>query len=285
MRLKHLDPNWVTKRMQDEQRLIEQSKKNLPDDESLITQRHLGALEMHHYTLGLYQYAINSPLETIQASLHQASTMYFQMIQLRVSGRVPLQFVPNNPADPKEMSWMFSPETNPEKFKPNYAWTDSCTSLKYSFVALLAKDIQLAHQIMVNIWDPEGAVYVGPKSEVCTTTKQSLAYALREFVKNDVDQAKHFLGFIKTYHSFLGPQKRMLNAIIQSNGSGFLKSLNILLDEHQEEALKKKNHKNPDFFLCLPALGLSKLALQHQVINLADLPENNLFFSKEFLIS
>lgn len=280
MKLKYVNTIWLEDMIQNETRLITQKKANLPKDKKQIEQHNLVFLASHYYDVAIYLYIKGNTMNVIRKNFQQAAIVYGQIVELRILGKVPLQFVST---DPKEMSWFFTPEKNPEKYRPDYAWTDGRHSLKYAFAAIVSRDQTISRYIISNIWEPEDASYLAPNSVTTTTDEHFFSYALREFILKNHEQALDFLDKVSDDDTYLTNQKNMLQAIIKINQVNFTENLHQLLDKHQKEALKKKNHKNPDWFLCLSALGLSKLALQHQIIDLADLPVDHLFFPREFL--
>ena len=72
-------------------------------------------------------------------------------------------------------------------------------------------------------------------------------------------------------------QAAMIRAFVTGEGGQFLKGLDSLLEWHTKEAPREKNYDEPKFFICIPGLGLSKLAIQRGLLTADQLPQHNQF--------
>jgi hypothetical protein len=148
--------------------------------------------------------------------------------------------------------------------------------------AYAAGAAELAHAIAARTWDPEGAPYVSIKSEVCTTAQQQMAYAVREYLGGNSQEARTHLARVRTTDPRLLKQRWMLEAIIKQAQEQFVKHLTDLLADHDKVA--RRDRSESDNFLCLPAIGLVCMALNADLVRVEHLPQNDVFMPLELLV-
>jgi hypothetical protein len=154
--------------------------------------------------------------------------------------------------------------------------------------ALTAGEFGLARQIASRAWDPPKASYVGLSSEVCTPNDQRIAYAVKHLFVGEVELARAELDRVRPNKRETSSRDnldvaRMVRALAGDDRDLFLDGLRDLLAWHDGRALRKQNHNSSDFFLCLPGLGLSALALHRNLIARDQLPDGNPFFPLDLL--
>ncbi len=150
--------------------------------------------------------------------------------------------------------------------------------------ALIAGEDSVAKKLAARIWDPPNASYIGPRS-FCTPNGQCLAYALREQLHGTAASMESELQRLKLRQAdtMVAHQAVMVRAISSIDSGSFLNALTHLLDWHEHEARMEDNRRDTEFYICMPGLGLSRLAIRRQVCILSDLPQGNIFLPLELI--
>jgi hypothetical protein len=77
----------------------------------------------------------------------------------------------------------------------------------------------------------------------------------------------------------------VLHAIVEGDGRRFIETLMNLLALHEELAVQRSHVKKPEFFLSIPALGFSALALRQRLIGSGELSTSSVYCPIELLKS
>lgn len=74
-----------------------------------------------------------------------------------------------------------------------------------------------------------------------------------------------------------------LLGILEQSAARFRDSLDLLLAVYERDFERENGGALDRFDLCVPAMGMSMLALQRQVVSLPELPANGPFYAKDLL--
>lgn len=280
MILDYIDKEWIDNRINIEQNLI---RKNTSDisikTDNYMLQRNLAILALHHKELALFLYAsVGLNRETIY-HFKIASDIYLKMIDLRKQGFVPQQIIKFDAGD---LPWAISPEKNPEKFAPDYSLTNSKYSLQYISCAFISNEKEIANSLIRNTWDPINASYVGLNSEVCTFNEHYFAYAIQELWNGNKDICMKYINNVIPANFNTELQKKLITSIVEDNKQLFLDFMKMLIKDHAVNAYLQKNHKNPDFFLCMTSFIYCAIAIRLNLISSIDLEFDSPFFPNIF---
>jgi hypothetical protein len=238
--------------------------------------------------MGLYYYALGWPIEQVRHSFSEATSAHLRLFELRGTEEpFPVTLLRIDPSKP-----VLHPERVTEDRglhdpgSKDFSLTNPRAGLLAVLLALTAGEYDSARILSGMIWDPPGAKYIAPNSVVCTTDEQHLAYALRAIFEENLETAQAELLVIRAQADEgirVALQKKMLLAMISGDSGQFLSHLNELIAWHELQAPLKKNRSDPDYYLCLPALGLSVMAVRSRIISTRQLPGGCVFFPHELI--
>lgn len=244
-------------------------------DATSITQKVWSGATVQPYLVAMDSYALGYPLADVRKSLSLVATYYLRVFELRGTGHY------TQTSTRRNRTWT---ET-----LTDFGTTSSQRAFDAICIALSASEFDIARDIARRTEDPPKASYLGPTSETCTPNQQRVSYALRNLVLGDVDQVEPELDrlFVKKpkKEATLADQADMIRGLATRSVGKFLTGLDALLFRHEKEARRPRVTCNPELFLCLPALGLSSLALQLEVCRREDLPPDNPFLPLEILVA
>jgi hypothetical protein len=141
-------------------------------------------------------------------------------------------------------------------------------------MALIGGVPALARALAVCLWDPPDASYVAANSVLVTNNQQSLAYALRCLLVEGPERTMEELRSMRGARPDLGTEA-IIRGLATADRASILAGIDSALDAHAREAQKKVNHRVTDYFLCIPVLGLSALALSRGLLALPELPADD----------
>src|SRR5262245_45848512 len=129
------------------------------------------------------------------------------------------------------------------------------------------------------MWDPPKARYIGPNSEVCTTNQLHLAYALKQLVLGNPEEATRELARIGANRPRSPDPEtpylaKMVRGLAENHCGFFTDGLQELLFWYQKQVDKSWNQTNPEMYFCLPAVALCILAMRRGLIEKTDLPDD-----------
>ncbi len=155
----------------------------------------------------------------------------------------------------------------------DFSATNSKDAYEYACLGFAIGEEGLAREQAAMTWDPPDADYIGPRSEVCTPNQQSLAYGLRLHLEGKVDESLVMLSRVRTLPGdYVGLQAQLLKSIVQRESNAFVRTLEALLAKH--EAISKRNKLRPTYYICIPALGMTAMAIKAGIVTLQQLPRN-----------
>jgi hypothetical protein len=214
-------------------------------------------------------YALGHPLEESRIWLRQATSAYKELFSLRGTS--------------------FSTCTIYKKGKPvreEQVADDGYTSVD-SFAAAMAalsvQDFSLCRELVKLAGHSPGGKSVSLRSDVCNSNEQTISHALNALLAGDAALAS--LEAAKLAMRRGTNMEKQLAATIAAlaAGGGVLSELETLLFHHEKLARREENATTFVYFLCMPALGLSALAVHLEQIDQTDLPSDNVYCPRELL--
>lgn len=157
----------------------------------------------------------------------------------------------------------------------DYSLTNSRRAVDSVYISLISGHFLVSERLGQLIWDPPDADYIDDESEVCTPDDQRIAYSLKAYMAGDSGGALQFLNAIGGRDKGLSLHGTTIRALVEGSRVNFLRHLRDYIRWHEKEAKKRSNQKNADLFLCMPALGLSVLAIRGGLVRLTDLPTDS----------
>jgi hypothetical protein len=222
-------------------------------------------LATYQKDLGLVRYALGHPLSEVRWSLHLTARALHRVFELR--GTTPafeaMVIEPSGEPNVHDARPLHPPGT------ADASLTNSRRGREALLLALAAGDDQLARAIAPQVWDPEGASYLGPGSVVTTTDDQALAYAWRDLLLGK-DLPPIALSSEALQGALL--EAAALESLAGRDAPSFLKSLYRLVEWHAEQAVQEEHRHQPDWLLCLPGLALAALAVGRGLVQKEELP-------------
>src|SRR5262245_50273359 len=251
----------------------------------------VGRAQWHHRSIagsfeaiGGYRYAFQYPVEEVRNALKGAAQQWVRVFELRGTSPDPARYHIDTSL----------PEDDPRKYTLKPGYTED--SKEYSFTypgnglaamldAILSGDGTLVSQIAKLVGHPTDINNLDPQSDDCTPNHLHLSYALKAFLLGDNATAESEVRKIRLVRHILQiwHEAQMLRAITSNNCSAFLEGLEQVLSWHRKQARKDENRARPKLFMCIPALGLCRLALSKGVCTLSDLPQDNVFLPLELI--
>ena len=244
-----------------------------------LIQTHFSSLASDYESIATLSYGLGLPLATVKDAFRNAACAYLKVFELRgTEPAFPVYSLTYDPAYPPSDAESLIEFKNITNCKVDYSLSNSQKNYFAVCQALGVGEDNLADKLAALIWDPPDASYIGPRS-FCTANDHHLAYALRELIHGTAATMEAELKQLKLgkSQSFIRNQALMLQALATSDRQSFLECLAALLICHEQEASLTRNLRNPRFFLCLPAMGLCRLALRHRLCALENFPSDNVF--------
>jgi hypothetical protein len=246
-----------------------------------LKQTRYASLAMEFTEIGLFHYALGFALDEVRDDFLEAARAHLVVIELRgTEAPFPVTVLRFDPARPNEPPQEIA---RPDPAAKDYSSGNSKQAMEAAMLALIAGEHALAGRLALSIWDPPNARYIGPESEVCTPNELHLASALRELFKADKNAAAKELAQVRMRRKREGnilPAKKMLEGIAKGERGLFVQGLEGLLEWHAEEAQRPNNPRYAEFYLCLPGLGLTILAIRAGLVKLDDLPADNVYLPR-----
>lgn len=223
-------------------------------------QLRLRMLAGEYETLANFWYALGIPLDDVRESLVNYIHNTIEACKLRGTA-----IVVYNGAE-----------------KADFSMTGSHRVLPATYVALALGGSARIHEVATWIWDPPDASYVGKsKQSLCRYDCQRLAYALREYLAGNHDQARIELKsmLVLPNDEPLYSNKMLLTSILKGDRNDFLDELTSFLEWNRQTAKQKRHIYESEYYIRFDALAFSRLALESNLIDLGDLaPLNDVHF-------
>jgi hypothetical protein len=251
-RIKDLDVSFFAARLADRIRAREAREERIREQPNDRPQLAMALLYSDCEHMGFYEFALGYPIQKIRRSFAEAAAAALKVFELRGTEQWAVNSV----------------------WRKEYSTTNSQNCFEAICVSLVAGEWMIARGLAELMWDPPNADYIGPKSEVCTTSQQSLAYATRYLLLEQPAEIEKEL-------RRLGPGKReqqiaalakMVRGLAQDSDAIFNEGLLELLFLHGRFARRRDHETDPHRFFSLAAAGLSILAIRRGLITKPQLP-------------
>jgi hypothetical protein len=207
------------------------------------------------------------PTSVVHECIHEALETYVALLSVRPCTQ--------KVAHPPSFEW---------KEVDDYSLGNSCDTLNACYFAILIGADERLLSIAGRIWDPEQADYVGKGSEVCTSERQRLAYAFREWATRDTSGALDRLNDWSPSESSVRHESGLLEAVALEDRGRFTRSLSDLLAWHEREARRSENRRLPELLFSLPAVAYARLALKNNILGREELPADSQYFPERLVI-
>jgi hypothetical protein len=285
-RIPYLDTARATQALALSQDMIAKSRQRIEDDPTRLVQTRQSGLAGMWESVGLFYYALGYSLADVCLAFCRSAEANQKVFELRgTDPPFPVTVVEIEPRGPGQSTGRIVRET---PLHPpgtiDYSLTNSRYGLRATYVALVAHDFNRAQTISSLLWDPPDASYLAVNSVVCTPTDMHLAYAFRELLGGNGQAALGFLDKVAPggrKHAEIRAQAKMIRALVALDSGVFLHALTELLEWHQQIA--DENRASPRYYLCIPGLALTILALKNQLLVPDQLPGGNPFFPRELV--
>lgn len=271
IQIENVDRDYLVTRFESASRWVAEYIQDISTDpEPKKLQWIYSKLGRNYLTLGCCYFAVGMT-ENAVASFHNSAQSWLSVFKLRGKGFIRVA----KPSQPEIGHQGLPPESSYKKVV-DYSMTNSNDNRLATHLALICNDLSLATDISSRAWDPDNS-YVHPKSQVCTNNEQHLAYALKDLLRNDTDEAfgelKRLSFRIRPDHKF---EYQLLRAIIFTESETFGEILAEYLQWHKAYRKRKSNSHIIYHMACLPAVALSRLALVRNLVRMDELPLTNL---------
>jgi hypothetical protein len=266
-RLNYVDVQWARSVLA----AFEQERADILDDtaasHSQLSQIEYVMLAEDCKDIGMLKYGLGYPLGETRVAFAEAAKAYLRVFELRGTQAAFEVTVVRG----EEVKPLREPGTTDDSL------TNSRRGLQAMYIALIAGGETLARQIAAHIWDPPGATYIGPESEVCTPDEQQFAYALKALLLDKKSDALIHLHARRPASSSAQAQAEFIETLITNRKAEFIARLNDLLDWHHGQIVDAENQKNIDLFFSVPGLALCRRALGCGLTEPSELPEHEVF--------
>lgn len=259
-RVKKLDVAFVTDRLADWERARARAEQWIREEPDKRLQTKTSMLKEAWRSIALNQFALGYPPDRVRQSFAEAAAAYLKVFELRGTEGVLVVWT----ADPSKAGTKDFSETN----------SNDC--LEGICLALIAREKAIAEKLAELMWDPPRADYIGPRSEVCTHNQQRLAYAVKGLLQKHPDEVEKELKgiFCRKGEERIAAMSKMVQGLAKKSDGIFNEGLLELLFWHKKEAKNPINNTDPRMYFCVPAVGLSILAVQQGLIKESELPHD-----------
>jgi hypothetical protein len=258
-RVKNLDIQFASGRLKDFTAAKKRAEEFLRARTSSPSQRDFASVYSNAEYVAFYEFALGYPTEKVRQTFAEAATAALEVFHLRGTMECRVD----------------QPGTK------DYSLTNSRDCLKAICMALIAGKYTLAQQLAELMWDPPKATYIGTDSEVCTSNQQSLAYAVKHLIQNNLESVEKELQRISNRkgEQQVAAMAKMVRGMAQKSDALFHEGLLELLFYHRKHI---RREDGPQRFFSLEGAGLSALALRDGLVTKSALPKDD-YLPLEFL--
>lgn len=148
-------------------------------------------------------------------------------------------------------------------------------SMQAAFAALSLGELELARELIGLAGEAPNAELISPRSVVCTTNELALSEALSALLSSHFDLARGEVRKLLVRRSTKGElqQARIMLAI--AGDGDVVEERDQLLAAHAKEASRLANQLDCSYWICLPAVALSFLAVRLARCKATDLATDN----------
>ena len=251
-RVKNLDIQFASARLKDFNVAKERAEEFLRARTADPSQRDFATVYSNAEYVAFYEFALGYPAEKVRQTFAEAATAALEMFYLRGTMECRVD----------------QPGTE------DYSMTNSRDCLKAICMASIAGKYTLVQQLAERMRDPPKATYIGPNSEVCTSNQQSLAYAVKHLIQNNLESVDTELRRISNRkgEQQVAATAKMVRGMAQKSDALFNEGLLELLFFHRKGV---RREDDPQRYFSLAGLGLSALALRDGLVSKSGLPQDD----------
>jgi hypothetical protein len=251
-RVRGLDVPFVEDSLRERLAMKDKVLLMLREEPGKLAQTRTDSLASDWRHIGHYRYALGYPIGEVRQAYAQFTAAWVRVVELR---------------GPKDFST-----------------TNSWQCFQGVCLALAAGEYARSDELAKAIWDPPGAKYIGPRSEVCTSNQQRLAYAVKHFFSGHNGEADKELSRVwpSGREEEAASLEKMIRGLLEMNDARFQEGLLELLFWHAKQVKQCRRISAPDLYFCLPAVGLSILAVRRQLVLKSGLP-GDAYLAKELI--
>ena len=251
-RVKNLDIQLASERLKDFMVAKERAEESLRARTAAPSQWDFANVYSNAEYVAFYEFALGYPAEKVRQTFAEAATAALEVFHLR--GTMECRVDQPGTID--------------------YSLTNSRDCLKAICMALIANKYTIAQQLAELMGDPPRATYVGPDSEVCTSNQQSLAYAVKRLIQNNLEYVETELQRISNRkgEQQVAAMAKMVRGMAQKSDATFNEGLLELLFFHRKGV---RREDGPQKFFSLEGVGLSALALRGGLVGKSGLPKDD----------
>lgn len=284
-RIDYLNTDNARYALQTHQEHIPELLAMIKSEPAKLRQIRYSSLASSYNEIALTSYALGYPLDVVAKNLRSAVQAYVEVFRLRGT-EPPFEAYEVVPAAQETVTlggdpFVIRPLHDPAS--KDYSLTNSRKNYYAVCKSLIVGDMSSATELAGVIWDPPGAPYLGKNSEVCTPNDQRIAYAMRRYYACDPTGVEAELRGLSSASTSIGAQATMWRGLVSLDGHLFVNGLDSLIRRHEKEARLKENRFESEFFICIPALGLARLALRDGVCGFHELPSDSVYLPIQLL--
>jgi hypothetical protein len=251
-RVKGLDVPFVEDRLRERLAMNDKVSLMLREEPGKLVRTRTDWLARDWLAIGHYRYGLGYPVGEVRQAYAQFTAACVRVVELRGS--------------------------------KDFSTTNSWRCFEGVCLALAAGEYARADELAKAIRDPAGAKYVSPRSEVCTSNQQRLAYAVKHVFRGHTEKADNELRRVwPSDREEEASLEKMIRGLLEMNDARFQEGLFELLFWHAKQVKQCPMISGaPDLYFCLPAVGLSILAVRRQLVPNSALPEDA-YLAKELI--
>jgi hypothetical protein len=274
VRLAYIDVAVAEGVLEKSRQSLERTRRLMDEDPGRLLQTRYASIRSNLETLAAQHYAMGSPLEDVRRLLQESLDAGWKVHELRGTGDVfPVTVVrldlSKGEDDPARSTW--TPRDPPGT--KDYSLGNSWDGFEEACRAFGIGNWALGEAFARKIWDPPGARWVGPKSQVCSTHQQRLAYVFRDALAGgDSETLRPLLNVMHARPLTIGMMAEVMKGLFEGDKRGFLVALSALLHAHGAGARRGPCRTDTNLFICVPALGMSAIAVRRGLVEVGELP-------------
>jgi hypothetical protein len=277
LRLPYIDVPLAEGVLEKVRQSLERTRRLMEEDPGRLLQTRFSSLRSDLEILAAQHYALGAPLDDVRRLLQESLDAGWRVHELRGTEDVfPVTIVrldlSKSEDDPASAT---STPRDPPGTK-DYSVGNSWDGFEEACRAFGIGNWALGEAFARKIWDPPSARWVGPKSQVCSTHQQRLAYVFRDALAGgDSETLRPLLNVIHARPLRIGMMAEVMKGLFEGDKRGFLMGLSALLHAHGAWARRGSCQTYTDLFMCVPALGMSAIAVRRGLVEVGELPRQN----------
>jgi hypothetical protein len=279
---------WAERASEERRNSIRSLEAMIAQEPGTLEQSRRCSLALDYQSLALYEYALGFPIAHVRKQLSASANSWLSVFVLRATEEAfPVVLVTIDTQHPSDPRHAIERPMHPPGTK-DYSLTNSKSNLRAVCIAMSAGEWDIAPRLAALAWDPPTASFINSRSEICRPYDQHLAYAVRHLFTDEHRKAVAELDKVRTRPTEVRPRElaNLIRALINDDRESFLTALENLLNWHEHiksDSAWYEFYGENDKFLCLWAIGFSAWAVRRGLIDVADLPQSNVYLPIELI--